>query len=365
MNTNTPEFSARTHTPIPENVGARDSQQRQTQPDNRSTNNTSRQLSPQCREPDPRLNRLQFIYTKPPILDQQLSLNISNPQPRPNRPPPHTNTCARAERFLHVAGYGSAHRPGAFHEARSPSPRPATTHQPTAQPTTPSRQLPLNAANPHPRASPGHDPHTPPNPHTVTNTRPGAFLHGRRTAHRQAHSTRTAHPDPAQQSPTNTQPVTAPQYREPATAHKPTTPTHTDTQSPVPDRQLSSISRTSAAHRPGTFHEARSPHLAQQQPLNQQHPAGSYPSKCRKSAHAQPATTHERSAHDHQYSAGSFPSMSRTWVRAQVGHSQLCPRRSFSMTQANASTGGAPALERPQRAHSAAATSETGGLSTM
>lgn len=57
--------------------------------------------------------------------------------------------------------------------------------------------------------------------------------------------------------------------------------------------------------------------------------------------------------------------MSRTWVRAQVGHSQLCPRRSFSVTQANASAGGAPALDRPQREHTAAAASGTGGLSTM
>ncbi len=171
------------------------------------------------------------------------------------------------------------------------------------------------------------------------------------------------HPHPAQQPPTNTQPATAPQYREPATAHKPITPTHTHTQSPVPGRQLSSMSRTSAPT--DRAHSTRPGHLTQQQPLNQQHPAGSYPSNAANPPMPQPATTHERSTHDHQYSAGSFPSMSRTWVRAQVGHSQLCPRRSFSMTQANASTGGAPALERPQRAHSAPATSETGGLSTM
>lgn len=67
----------------------------------------------------------------------------------------------------------------------------------------------------------------------------------------------------------------------------------------------------------------------------------------------------------HQYSTGSFPSMSRTWVRAHAGHSQLCPRRSFSMTHASASAGGAPALDRPQRAHSALTVSGTGDLSTM
>jgi hypothetical protein len=38
----------------------------------------------------------------------------------------------------------------------------------------------------------------------------------------------------------------------------------------------------------------------------------------------------------HQYSSGSLPSMSRTWVRAQAGHSQIRPRPAFSTTQASA-----------------------------
>lgn len=54
---------------------------------------------------------------------------------------------------------------------------------------------------------------------------------------------------------------------------------------------------------------------------------------------------------DHQYSSGNLPSMSRTWVRAQSGHNQICPRSVFSTTQASASSGAASARDRPHREH--------------
>src|SRR4051794_39962356 len=64
----------------------------------------------------------------------------------------------------------------------------------------------------------------------------------------------------------------------------------------------------------------------------------------------------------HQYSSGSLPSMSRTWVRAHAGHSQLRPRSSLVITHASASSGGASARDRPHRAQDARTGS---GSSTM
>lgn len=52
---------------------------------------------------------------------------------------------------------------------------------------------------------------------------------------------------------------------------------------------------------------------------------------------------------DHQYSSGNLPSMSRTWMRAQSGHNQTCPRAPVSTTQASATIGAASARDRPHR----------------
>jgi hypothetical protein len=54
---------------------------------------------------------------------------------------------------------------------------------------------------------------------------------------------------------------------------------------------------------------------------------------------------------DHQYSSGSLPSISRTWMRAQSGHSQTCPCAVVSTAHVSASSGAAPARDRPHLEH--------------